>query len=844
MDFTTSQRQRYIQEINRAVPTRQAGMDATTVEAALSTADSVASQPIAMAQVIERVGDGTGVSRALAQDAACRGVPYPGPAMRDAGSRTGCGWWFVADPTTPSVGAYGTRRGPMHPTLDREVGPGEWIWDLGDAQERESQKQSARIKSCADIQYSPMPGMGWCTDSGRAMMTDGAGNPLYPRAPGGDCAPASIVTNAANCPTTPSTAPGAAAGTSSLCTPGANGALSPACLESLTGWGGCSANGTLAQSLQSSSYAGSSVPFQSAHSLLQQRGFSLHSGIVQDGQVSVQAALTSIGGLRQQASAGDGTRATNAAANLCYGTPFDPCKGLLPTDAAPHSAECINRELDAAGYAPNGSLRPAKIGMDYWNQSVLGTWQQVLDNIAWWKSTADTDVADPKLQAGAIQNVYGVGIRWPKSGCNIRGTEILRYALQNADPATFGLYPAGPQTHFLGRVLQGAGLNGAGIMQSGYSGDMIPGTGSAAEANRHIAIFRPNAGGTYQFLMQYDDAFQLTLVDSTGNTVVQYGNNLLTGGNGWGYSSPVSLIAGQEYRFILDFRNIIGTTWSMALQASINGAAWAPLTMDQFYLPADRRQPLLELAFNKMPAGTRAGPISDSNGIIQNWGLWGRSAIGNVAGQPCLVVPGSGSFCGNSMKYSQGIRMRALKSYTMKLFVQSGSVSYPAGYTPSLFALYNLPSTNTAGPLRLGGPQDSWNWPNRTADFDITTNGSRIYPYGTQQRGGGDTIQRTFLANAVGASPAVPLDRWFHLAFVWADDFTSYAMYIDGKLVANLPAAAYDPALIMETIRIGCDGTDDMAQWTGGVAWFRGFDYRLSGDLIQRDMEDDWANLV
>jgi hypothetical protein len=69
-------------------------------------------------------------------------------------------------------------------------------------------------------------------------------------------------------------------------------------------------------------------------------------------------------------------------------------------------------------------------------------------------------------------------------------------------------------------------------------------------------------------------------------------------------------------------------------------------------------------------------------------------------------------------------------------------------------------------------------------------------------------------------------------------------MYIDGKLVANLPAAAYDPALIMETIRIGCDGTDDMAQWTGGVAWFRGFDYRLSGDLIQRDMEDDWANLV
>jgi hypothetical protein len=79
---------------------------------------------------------------------------------------------------------------------------------------------------------------------------------------------------------------------------------------------------------------------------------------------------------------------------------------------------------------------------------------------------------------------------------------------------------------------------------------------------------------------------------------------------------------------------------------------------------------------------------------------------------------------------------------------------------------------------------------------------------------------------------------------VWADDFTSYAIYIDGKLVANLPAATYDPALILEQIRIGCDATGDGAVWQGGVAWFRGFDYRLSGDLIQRDMNDDWASLV
>jgi hypothetical protein len=160
--------------------------------------------------------------------------------------------------------------------------------------------------------------------------------------------------------------------------------------------------------------------------------------------------------------------------------------------------------------------------------------------------------------------------------------------------------------------------------------------------------------------------------------------------------------------------------------------------------------------------------------------------------------------------------------------------------------MYNLPSTNTAGPLRIGGPQDAWDTANRTAYFELTTyRGDALYPYGTAQKGGGDIIQQTFLNNVMNRPvPPVPMDTWFHYAFVWADDFTSYAIYVNGALVANLPAATYDPALILEQIRIGCDATGDMAQWQGGVAWFRGFDYRLSGDLIQRDMNDDWASLV
>lgn len=844
--FEDEQRRRYLLEINRAIPTRQTALDNTTVAAALSTADTVARQPISVEQILERVGDGTGASTALARDSACRSLPYPGPAMRDPAARTGCGWWFVSDPATPSAGAYGTRRGPMHPTLDRDIAPGEWIWDPQEAQAREAQKQAGRIQTCADIQFSSFPNMGWCSSTNRALATDGAGNPLFPRSPGGDCPGGQIITNPASCPP-PTPVPSAAgptvappAGTSGVCTPQSNGALSPACLQSLTPWAGCSANGVLAQSLAGSSYANSSTAFQTPYAALQRRGFTLHSGILADGQVSVQAALQSIGGLKQQAAAGDGSRAAAAAANLCYGTPYDPCAGAQPSDSAPYDATCIDRQLDAAGYAPNAGLRPAKVGMDYWNQSVLGTWQSVLNNIAWWKGTADTDSANPTTQATAIQNVYGVGVKWPRSGCNNVGVAIHRYAYMNAGPAVFPAYPAAPSTHFLGRMLQSAGLQGTGILQTGATTDMLPATGSSVEFNRHLAIFRPKVGGNYQFLIGYDDMAQLSLFDSAGGTVLQNGGSLQRGGSGSVPTDIRALIPDQEYRFVYDALNIVGA-WTKNIQMSINGGAWQPLPIDQFYLPLDRRQPLIELAFHKMSSGT-SGAVTDTQGIIQNWML--RAPTGTLAGQPCLLVNGLGSYCGNWQNYSQGMRLRALKSFTMRLFVKSGTVSFPAGYTPSIVAFYNLPSTNVDGPLRLGAPQDSWNWPNRTADFDITTSGGAIYPYGTAQRGGGDTIQETFLYNATAAAPPMPQDRWFHFAFVWADDFTSYAMYIDGKVVANLPAATYPTNLIFEQIRIGCDATDDRAQWQGGIAWFRGFDYRLSGDLVQRDMNDDWASLI
>jgi hypothetical protein len=311
------------------------------------------------------------------------------------------------------------------------------------------------------------------------------------------------------------------------------------------------------------------------------------------------------------------------------------------------------------------------------------------------------------------------------------------------------------------------------------------------------------------------------------------------------------MIAEQQYTLTVDIMNS-GGDWGFQLQASVDGGAWAPLSAAQMFLPIDRRQPLLELAFNKMATGA-TGATQDTNSIIQNWTLFGRTQIGTVAGRSCMMVGGSGQGCYNFNNYAQGIRSRALKSFTMLLNIQSitlGRDGRGGSYTPSFVAFYNLPSTNTAGYPRTGGPPDSWDFPNRTADFEITGYNGSIYAYGkgpsvdpTTGAAGPDT-QTTFTSNITAGAISYPQGQWFHFAFVWDDDFSGYAIYINGKVAANLPAAVVDPRTIYEQIRIGSDATDDGAAWTGGIAWFRGFDYRLSQDLIAQDMSDNWADLV
>jgi len=825
--FENKQQNYYIHELNRALPTRGSNQpDMNTIQLALGNTDP--SMPQGARQISDArnfVADFGAKTNAVQRDAECRAIPYPGPAMRAADARAGCGWWFSPNPTVPSTGAYGSRRGPMSPNLDTQIGPGEWVWDTQQAYMLEGMKAAATVQSCPDLQFSRNPNIGWCPSTGRAVMTDGNGNPAFPQMASGDCPGGGIIMNAGSCPPPPPpSASGAVVpgGVSALCQ-STNGVLGPACLQAVTGMI-CSPNGSLAQSL-GNGYAGQTPSFNDTNKYLLDRGFTLHSGLVNDGRLAVQDALTSVAGLKTMASSGDGSRANEAAMNLCYGTPFNPCF-FNPGDKGPFDANCITEAALGMGYNANGKLLPAAMGMQYWNTMggtmTSPTWNDVVEDLIWWKTVADlgplfqgqgVTAAD---QANAIMNVYGTSVKYPKQGCNNFGVLMYRYYFPTWDGTLFP--PQGPQTHFLGRYI----LKNGFPAQASTLQDMTPAGGYLTEGQRMVADFYPTLGGNYQFVIACDDMVRMQL---EGQVIGEVGCcNVPTP------TQIVPLIADQPYEIIIDLWNG-GGAWSFAIMMSIDGTPWQPIPLKQLSMTQDRRLPTIELAFNKMPAGS-SGPIADTNGVLNNLQLVNTS-IGQLGGKQCMLITGPRSGVFNNLNFIQGIRIYAMKSITLMVFINT--VAYPSGTSPSIFGFYNLPDSNpTAYPRKSLGAQP-YTYMQRTTDFMMTVNNAEIFPYG---------LNPNWNPNAGVKTPAV-LGQWIHLALVWDEDFKGCVMYTNGKAGApyKLTTPPYSTQTIVENICIGCDNHPDGQNWTGGIAWFRTFDYQLSKELVTRDMNDDWASL-
>ena len=203
-DFDTHQKKYYTSNINRSIPTR-AKVDDATLDLALGDVDpEMPGFGNRRAKETASFLSSFGTTNNLAErDSLCSSYLSPSTAMRDAGARTGCGWWYIPDSRGHSVGAYGTRHGPMNSQIDAQVGNGEWIWNLDEAARREATKITSKIKSCADIDFykKQNPNLGWCASMGTAVVVDQYGRPAFPKSPGGYCPEDErIIMNSADCP--------------------------------------------------------------------------------------------------------------------------------------------------------------------------------------------------------------------------------------------------------------------------------------------------------------------------------------------------------------------------------------------------------------------------------------------------------------------------------------------------------------------------------------------------------------------------------------------------------------------------------------------------------------------
>ena len=444
--FDAQQKKYYTTEINRSIPTR-AQVDDATLSLALGDVDPEMPGPNSgnrRAKETASFLSTFGTTNNLAQrDSLCASYASPSPAMRDAAARTGCGWWYVPDSRGHSVGAYGTRRGPMNTQIDSQVGNGEWIWNLDDAARRESTKLTHKIKSCADIDFykKQNPNIGWCATMGTAVVVDQYGRPAFPKAPGGYCPEDErIIMNSADCPIPepPSaTDPGSTqgnAGISWLCSQSSGGSLSPQCLKAVTEVY-CSSNGTLAQAL-SNGYPSSSSNFNNANRYLVERGFELNPGLVNGGATTLNAALNSVSALRQLANSGEPSLSTGAAANMCYGYRFNPCD-VRSDKTQPYDQHCIRTVALNMGYGQNGALLSK--GGDFWNKMPM--WKDVIATLAHWKQLADSG-PDPTKQTEAIRMVYGISVKYPFKTCVISTLPNLQIWYDGTDPNGDGTTPA------------------------------------------------------------------------------------------------------------------------------------------------------------------------------------------------------------------------------------------------------------------------------------------------------------------------------------------------------------------------------------------------------------------
>lgn len=105
---------------------------------------------------------------------------------RTKGSSVSCGWYFVSDPSVPSVGVLGTKESPI---FKDDLPPnGEWIYDISLATKKEDIKFCKRVRTCELMDLDGIKGVcGFCERLGYGVPINKNGAEKYPDSVDGSC---------------------------------------------------------------------------------------------------------------------------------------------------------------------------------------------------------------------------------------------------------------------------------------------------------------------------------------------------------------------------------------------------------------------------------------------------------------------------------------------------------------------------------------------------------------------------------------------------------------------------------------------------------------------------------
>jgi hypothetical protein len=382
-------------------------------------ADWGANVPNSVANNFELGGDLT------AKEAACQGIrtPLQLQKSRPNSAKFGCGWLFKPDAPNYGFCAYGHKAAPANL---KPIGEGfQWLWDTAEAVKAYEIAVADSVTDCSMLGFASGRGvrLGWCSSLGRAIPLTADNQSAYPsefRCTGtihltaDACAAAEAAASAGR--TKSGTGATGATGPSNICS---GDILSTGCRSSLADFAGCK-NGTL----KSHVLAGGGVN-PAARYLVNQ--FSIHENVFTDGRMTVDRALDDMLKMAGASNSASDPGIQSAAANLCKGSPFDPCTALGPNE--PITAACAQQLFQGAGCSQQGTAYPTAANLPQMSKTSYGALVKSMFSGVF-------DAAQPVTERQqALAKCMGVNVApQPPPDCKYPGLELFyrHYALGDA----------------------------------------------------------------------------------------------------------------------------------------------------------------------------------------------------------------------------------------------------------------------------------------------------------------------------------------------------------------------------------------------------------------------------